>query len=42
MWLKMQTNAKNKPPLWGNFQKSETEFKSMCRSVMASSFQKWS
>ena len=29
-------------PFLGHFQKSETGFESMCRFVMASSFQKWS
>ena len=31
-----------KPPFLGHFQKSETGSESMCRFIMASSFQKWS
>ena len=39
MWLKM---PKKFNPFLGHFQKLETGSESMCRSVMASSFHKWS
>ena len=43
MFKKCGKNAKKKlNPFLGHFQKSETGSKSLCRSILASSFQKWS
>ena len=41
-WLKNAKKYFFQTPFWGHFQKSETGSESMSRSVMASSFQKWS